>query len=88
MSSHRAQFRVGQLVHHKRFDYRGVIVDVENGLRIAQQTPHRVALRDEFTQDIRADKTRGARKENVHISFFSVDGLPFAVKKISREPST
>lgn len=29
MSSHRAQFRVGQLVHHKRFDYRGVIVDVD-----------------------------------------------------------
>lgn len=29
MSSHRAQFRVGQLVRHKRFDYRGVIVDVD-----------------------------------------------------------
>ena len=29
MSSHRARFRVGQLIHHKRFDYRGVIVDVD-----------------------------------------------------------
>lgn len=29
MSSHRARFRVGQLVHHKLFDYRGVIVDVD-----------------------------------------------------------
>ncbi len=29
MTSHRARFRVGQLVHHKRFDYRGVIVDVD-----------------------------------------------------------
>ena len=26
---HRARFRVGQLIHHKRFDYRGVIVDVD-----------------------------------------------------------
>ena len=29
MSSHRARFRVGQLVHHKLFDYRGVIFDVD-----------------------------------------------------------
>ncbi len=29
MSSHRARFRVGQLVKHKLFDYRGVIVDVD-----------------------------------------------------------
>jgi heat shock protein HspQ len=27
----RARFRVGQPVHHKRFDYRGVIVDVDPG---------------------------------------------------------
>ena len=25
----RARFRVGQPIHHKRFDYRGVIVDVD-----------------------------------------------------------
>lgn len=25
----RAEFNVGDLVHHKRFDYRGVIVDVD-----------------------------------------------------------
>ncbi len=29
MSSHRARLRVGQLVKHKLFDYRGVIVDVD-----------------------------------------------------------
>ncbi len=29
MSEMQAQFRVGQLVHHKLFDYRGVIIDVD-----------------------------------------------------------
>ncbi len=29
MSDGRPQFSVGQLVHHKRFDYRGVIIDVD-----------------------------------------------------------
>ena len=29
MSEQRARFRVGQPIHHKRFDYRGVIVDVD-----------------------------------------------------------
>jgi heat shock protein HspQ len=29
MSEARARFRVGQPIHHKRFDYRGVIVDVD-----------------------------------------------------------
>ena len=29
MTEHRARFRVGQLIHHRRFDYRGVIVDVD-----------------------------------------------------------
>ncbi|MFQ6018054.1 MAG: heat shock protein HspQ [Kiloniellaceae bacterium] len=29
MSTSRARFRVGQLVHHKLFDYRGVIVDAD-----------------------------------------------------------
>ncbi len=29
MSSHRARLRVGQLVHHKLFDYRGVVIDVD-----------------------------------------------------------
>ena len=28
MSSHSARFRVGQLIQHKLFDYRGVVVDV------------------------------------------------------------
>ncbi len=29
MTSERANFSVGQLIHHKRFDYRGVVVDVD-----------------------------------------------------------
>jgi len=29
MSSHEARFRVGQPIHHRLFDYRGVIVDVD-----------------------------------------------------------
>ncbi len=29
MTSQRARFHVGQLIHHKLFDYRGVIVDVD-----------------------------------------------------------
>ena len=29
MATSRARFRVGQLVHHKLFDYRGVIFDVD-----------------------------------------------------------
>ncbi len=29
MSTFRANFRVGQLIHHKLFDYRGAVVDVD-----------------------------------------------------------
>lgn len=29
MTTSRARFRIGQLVHHKLFDYRGVIFDVD-----------------------------------------------------------
>ncbi len=29
MTTARAEFRVGQLVHHTMFDYRGVVVDVD-----------------------------------------------------------
>jgi heat shock protein HspQ len=29
MTEARARFRVGQAIHHKRFDYRGVMVDVD-----------------------------------------------------------
>ena len=29
MATMQAQFRVGQLVHHKLFDYRGAIIDVD-----------------------------------------------------------
>jgi heat shock protein HspQ len=33
MDTHRARFSVGQLVHHKLFDYRGVIIDVDPTFR-------------------------------------------------------
>jgi heat shock protein HspQ len=33
----RAAFAVGQLVHHKRFDYRGVVVDVDAVFRLAEE---------------------------------------------------
>ncbi|MBT3915096.1 MAG: heat shock protein HspQ [Rhodospirillaceae bacterium] len=29
MSTSKALFAVGQVVHHKRFDYRGVVIDVD-----------------------------------------------------------
>ncbi len=29
MSTSRVRFRIGQLVHHKLFDYRGIIFDVD-----------------------------------------------------------
>ena len=29
MSDKTAKFQVGELIHHKRFDYRGVVVDVD-----------------------------------------------------------
>ena len=29
MSERQAQFHVGQVVHHRKFDYRGVVVDVD-----------------------------------------------------------
>ena len=33
MKTLRANFRVGQLVHHKLFDYLGVVIDVEPTLQ-------------------------------------------------------
>ncbi|MGI9381943.1 MAG: heat shock protein HspQ [Methyloligellaceae bacterium] len=33
MSTSRARFRVGQPVHHKLFDYRGVVFDVDANFR-------------------------------------------------------
>ena len=30
MPESRARFRIGQLIHHRLFDYRGVIVDVDH----------------------------------------------------------
>ena len=33
MSDHRAKFSVGQLIHHRLFDYRGIIFDVDPGFQ-------------------------------------------------------
>lgn len=40
---HRAQFAIGELVHHKRFDYRGVIVDVDATFRSTDEWYETVA---------------------------------------------
>ena len=37
MTNHRARFRIGQMIHHKRFDYRGVIVDVDATFQGAEE---------------------------------------------------
>lgn len=39
-----AKFAVGQIVHHKRFDYRGVIIDVDPEFRGSQEWYEQVAL--------------------------------------------
>lgn len=41
MTEIRAKFNVGQLVHHKLFDYRGVVVDVD---------PHFLGTEDWYTK--------------------------------------
>jgi len=37
MSAREAKFHIGQLIHHKLFDYRGVIVDVDPGFQGSEQ---------------------------------------------------
>lgn len=43
MTSQRARFRVGQLIHHKLFDYRGVIVDVDATFQGSEEWYEKVA---------------------------------------------
>ncbi len=43
MSSAKAKFDIGQLVHHLRFDYRGVIVDVDASYQGTEEWYHEVA---------------------------------------------
>ncbi len=43
MSAH-AHFSIGDLVHHKLFDYRGVIVDVDPRLMLSDEWYETVAL--------------------------------------------
>jgi len=44
MTTARAEFSVGQVVHHKRFDYRGVIVDVDPIFQGTEEWYQQVAL--------------------------------------------
>lgn len=46
MATEQAQprFFIGQLVHHKKFDYRGVIIDVDAGFEGAEEWYQQVAL--------------------------------------------
>ena len=37
MSQARARFRIGQLIHHKLFDYRGVVVDVDQDFQGSEE---------------------------------------------------
>lgn len=37
MASETAKYRVGQVIHHTLFDYRGVIVDVDADFRVGGQ---------------------------------------------------
>ena len=39
-----ARFAVGELVHHKLFDYRGVVVDVDSRLMLSDEWYDKVAL--------------------------------------------
>lgn len=44
MTTARAAFYVGQVVHHKRFDYRGVVVDVDPTYQGTEEWYQQVAL--------------------------------------------
>ena len=37
MTTHAARFRIGQLIHHRLFDYRGVIFDVDPVFRGSEE---------------------------------------------------
>ena len=43
MTTTRARFSVGQIIHHKLFDYRGVIVDVDPEFQGTQEWYEQVA---------------------------------------------
>ena len=43
MERARARFRVGQPIHHKTFDYRGVVVDVDPAFGLSDEWYERMA---------------------------------------------
>lgn len=44
MITHEAKFKIGQLIHHRKFDYRGVIVDVDPVFQSTDAWYEQVAL--------------------------------------------
>lgn len=44
MMTHEAKFHIGQLVHHRMFDYRGVVVDVDPVFQGSDEWYEQVAL--------------------------------------------
>jgi len=44
MSSLKAKYSVGQVVHHKLFDYRGVILDVDPSFQASEQWYQQMAM--------------------------------------------
>lgn len=44
MKAHTSRFFIGQRIHHKRFDYRGVIVDVDPEFAGSEEWYRQVAL--------------------------------------------
>jgi len=44
MNTTRAKFSVGQIVHHTKFDYRGVVVDVDPVFQGTEEWYERVAV--------------------------------------------
>ena len=44
MSAHEARFSVGQVIHHRLFNYRGVVIDVDPVFEGAEEWYDKVAL--------------------------------------------
>ena len=43
MSAAKPKFAIGQLVHHRLFDYRGVVVDIDAAFSLSEEWYERVA---------------------------------------------
>ena len=50
MNEQRAKFHVGQTIHHRRFDYRGVVIDVDASFQ-GEEEWYRVVARSRPPKD-------------------------------------